>query len=242
MLSYRSAVSLPGCESGVSFRRRSMPEAWHPIFDCGACLSRWGNCWRARDLLRGSGCIRRTRCPHLPPDGWPRNRSLHAALRASRLEALGKVKPDVAAVIGTSPAGAIARSVDTSMVATTQPYACRKCSNELVGEEQFCGKCGSPRISDSGPPSMQSKVASLRRVQEADSETIPTPANGTGHSPVTPESLEHGFPQDSEEEHAEPNADEVLQQLIASKARRPLEKTDDPLGGVKLQAEENAEA
>jgi L-methionine (R)-S-oxide reductase len=164
-----------------------------------------------------------------------------AADRASRLEALGKMKPDVAAVIETSPAGAIARSVDTSMVATTQPYACRKCSNELVGEEQFCGKCGSPRISDSSPPSMQSKVASLRRVQEANSETIPTPANGTEHSSVTSESLEHGFPQDYEEEHAEPNEDDVLQQLIASQARPPLEKTDDPLGGVKLQAEESAE-
>ena len=89
---------------------------------------------------------------------------------------------------------------------------------------------------------MQSKVASLRRIQEANSETIPTPANGTGHSPVTSESSEHGFRHDYEEEHAEPNEDDVLQQLIASQARPPLEKTDDPLGGVKLQAEENAEA
>src|SRR3981081_3821786 len=88
-----------------------------------------------------------------------------AAARASRLEALGKMKPDVAAVIETSPAGAIARSVDTSMVAATQPYACRKCSNELVGEEQFCGKCGSPRISDSGPPSMQAKRTTVQRVR-----------------------------------------------------------------------------
>ena len=44
---------------------------------------------------------------------------------------------------------------------------CPKCGHQIVGEEQFCGKCGLPRSNDYEPPSMQSKVASLWQMQEA---------------------------------------------------------------------------
>lgn len=44
---------------------------------------------------------------------------------------------------------------------------CPKCGHQIVGEEQFCGKCGLPRSDDYEPPSMQSKVASLWQMQEA---------------------------------------------------------------------------
>jgi putative methionine-R-sulfoxide reductase with GAF domain len=164
-----------------------------------------------------------------------------AAERASMLEARGKLKPNVPASIESSTAtDANASSVDPSMVATSQPFVCRKCSNELAPEEQFCGKCGSPRISESGPPSMQSKVASLRRMQEANQQNVRTPANGAAHQPPTSESLKHKLPHDHEEERAGQNGDDVLRRLTASNARSRLEKTGDPVGGLKLHAAEDS--
>jgi putative methionine-R-sulfoxide reductase with GAF domain len=44
---------------------------------------------------------------------------------------------------------------------------CHKCGHDLVGEEQFCAKCGSPRSNVNKPPSLQSKVASLWQMQQA---------------------------------------------------------------------------
>jgi len=164
-----------------------------------------------------------------------------AAERASMLEALEKLKPNLAALLESSIAtDATAVRVDASTVATTQPFVCRKCAHELVGEEQFCGKCGSPRITDSGPPSMQSKVASLRRMQEANQQTMRTPANGIGHQPPTSENLTNRLRYGREEEHAEPNEDDVLRRLTASQAGTQLEKAGDPIGGLQLQATEES--
>ena len=79
--------------------------------------------------------------------------------RAVMLEALEKLKPNLAALVD-APARAAAEESGASFV-------CRKCGHQLLGQEQFCGKCGTPRSSDYGPPDMQSKVASLWHMQEA---------------------------------------------------------------------------
>jgi hypothetical protein len=63
-------------------------------------------------------------------------------------------------------AAAMASSVSSGVTHKTL-VTCPKCGNQIVGEEQFCGKCGLPRSSDYEPPSMQSKVASLWQMQEA---------------------------------------------------------------------------
>ena len=97
-----------------------------------------------------------------------------AAERAAMLEALEKLKPNLAALIdkpsaknsslkAAAPAGATSASI----------FKCRKCGHTLVGEEHFCGNCGTPRSSDYEPPSMQSKVASLWHMQEAMKKTAP---------------------------------------------------------------------
>ncbi len=150
-----------------------------------------------------------------------------AAERASMLEALEKLKPNLAALLEASTAkDATARSVDPSAVAAAQPFVCRKCGHELVGEEQFCGKCGSPRISESGPPSMQSKVASLQRMQEASRRTVRTPANGAGHQPLA---WKHDPEHDHEEEEPASNEEkDVLRLLAESQARRQPHEIDDP--------------
>ena len=97
-----------------------------------------------------------------------------ATERAVMMEALEKLKPNLAALMDRSSAkdpGVKAGSGSTAMSATT--FACRKCGHKLVGEEQFCGNCGTPRSSNYEPPSMQSKVASLWHMQEAMKNSSP---------------------------------------------------------------------
>lgn len=82
--------------------------------------------------------------------------------RAALREALEKVKPMVAAIsertANTAAASGISRPIG---------FTCRKCGHGLMGEEQFCGNCGTPRSGDYGTPSLQSKVASLWEMQQA---------------------------------------------------------------------------
>ncbi len=91
-----------------------------------------------------------------------------ATERAAMLEALEKLKPNLAALIDTPAAkDSEPKSSAPAVAASTSTFDCRKCGHTLVGEEQFCGNCGTPRSSDYEPPSMQSKVASLWHMQEA---------------------------------------------------------------------------
>jgi putative methionine-R-sulfoxide reductase with GAF domain len=146
--------------------------------------------------------------------GW--KKSL-ASERAVMLEALERLKPNLAALTDTPSArvspvrNAASRTPDTATVPSTPAFVCRKCGHHLMGQELFCGKCGSRRGSDRSPdhsedhgvgrsadrspdqgavrrsdydpPSMQSKLASLREVQEAiKNSAVALPANGgTGH-------------------------------------------------------------
>lgn len=88
-----------------------------------------------------------------------------ASERAVMLQALERLKPNLAALVD-KPA-AIEAVITARAAAAGSPYLCRKCHHPVVGEEQFCGQCGTPRGSEDEPPSMQSKVASLWHMQEA---------------------------------------------------------------------------
>ena len=90
-----------------------------------------------------------------------------AAERAAMLDALEKLKPNLAGLMNAPAAKAAAAASSGSV------FICRKCGHQLVGEEQFCGNCGQPRSSDYEPPSMQSKVATVWRMQEALKQTGP---------------------------------------------------------------------
>jgi len=91
-----------------------------------------------------------------------------ASERALMLETLEKLKPGLAALVDMPASkGAAAKSAGLATGSSASTFACRKCGHELMGEEMFCGKCGSPRSGDYEPPSMQSKVASLWHMQEA---------------------------------------------------------------------------
>jgi GAF domain-containing protein len=107
-----------------------------------------------------------------------------ASERALMLEALEKLKPNLAALVGSAAKDSSVRIPGRKTASSASTYVCRKCGHHLVGEEQFCGKCGSPRSADRSsseyePPSMQSKVASLWHMQEAIKKSAASaPADG----------------------------------------------------------------
>jgi GAF domain-containing protein len=92
---------------------------------------------------------------------------------------LSPANPTVANSTGAGvAANAPAAAIPKKPAAAT--FFCRKCGHELVGEEMFCGKCGSPRSSEYQPPTMQSKLASLWQMQQASKQNaVPAQANGS---------------------------------------------------------------
>ena len=89
-----------------------------------------------------------------------------ATERAVMLEALEKLKPNLAALADATAAKQSASTEGQAVGSRAPASICRKCGHELVGDEQFCGECGLPRGGDYGRPSMQSKVASMMHMQE----------------------------------------------------------------------------
>ena len=101
-----------------------------------------------------------------------------ATERAVMLEAMEKLKPNLAALSET-PATREPAPIDRIQTPLAAPVAvCLKCGHDLVGEEQFCGECGTPRSGDYGRPSMQSKVASMMQMLEAAKKDGVLPTNG----------------------------------------------------------------
>jgi hypothetical protein len=109
--------------------------------------------------------------------------------RAVMLEALEKLKPELAALADSHTVKGLAATAGLPSTAGSAPtFVCRSCGHELVGQEQFCGNCGSPRNIDSAVPNLQSKVASLWHMQQAMNKTShASPANGAGvHEQLSP--------------------------------------------------------
>jgi len=147
-----------------------------------------------------------------------------ASERAAMLEALDKLTPNLAAMV-EKPAAADSAS-KTGTPATPEPkptFVCRKCGHKLVGEEQFCGSCGTPRSSDYEPPSMQSKVASLWHMQEALKKTRPAGAAEDRAAHQSSASVERA---QFEKSRADSREEEVPG-LFAS-AERPVDKATAP--------------
>lgn len=114
-----------------------------------------------------------------------------AAERSSMLAAIERLKPNLAALAGdqtsASPATNSARETGTA-----EGYVCWKCGDKLVAQEQFCGKCGAPRLEESEQSSLQSKIASALRAQEHGDQAPAYSSNGnklprTNGLPYTPE-------------------------------------------------------
>jgi GAF domain-containing protein len=113
---------------------------------------------------------------------WKKSR---ATERAAMLEALEKLTPNLATLVDKPAAEETkVRPSAPAEAATASDFFCRKCAHQLVGEEQFCGNCGTPRSSDYEPPSMQSKVASMWQMQEAMKKAPPLDSANRAPAPV----------------------------------------------------------
>jgi putative methionine-R-sulfoxide reductase with GAF domain len=104
-----------------------------------------------------------------------------AAERSSMLAAIEKLKPNLAVLAEDQATGSGAKNSDANAVSTAETFVCWKCGSKLVVEEQFCGKCGAPRVGESDESSMQSKLASALQMQQAGHEVPAAPPNGTSH-------------------------------------------------------------
>lgn len=111
-----------------------------------------------------------------------------AAERSSMLAAIEKIKPNLAALASGKPRGranettsdqvatSATKKVEPELAITVESTACWKCGNALIDEEQFCGKCGAPRIGESDSSTLQSKLASALHMHQASQELPFTPA------------------------------------------------------------------
>lgn len=162
-----------------------------------------------------------------------------ATERAAMLEALEKLKPNLAALIDKPSAKDLGPKISVPAATASRPtFNCRKCGHTLVGEEQFCGNCGTPRSSDYEPPSMQSKVASLWHMQEAMKKTSPPGPAREGMIPQKSENL--GNPQEEKSSLAD-TIEEQMPELFAA-AEMPFDnesKPPEPVGPISAEFEDS---
>lgn len=102
--------------------------------------------------------------------------------RSAMLEALEKLKPSLAALADFPLAKDLpATTVPSSTAESRSTFVCGACGHELIGQEQFCGNCGSPRHRDNGMRGLQSKIASLWHMGQAlELEKTPNVLPGNG--------------------------------------------------------------
>lgn len=87
-----------------------------------------------------------------------------AAERATMLEALEKIKPQLEKLV-EPPSTVKQPEPEPEPAAETASSECRGCGNELLDEESYCGICGAAR--PSGAQDIQSKWASMWHMQQA---------------------------------------------------------------------------
>jgi putative methionine-R-sulfoxide reductase with GAF domain/predicted RNA-binding Zn-ribbon protein involved in translation (DUF1610 family) len=137
--------------------------------------------------------------------------------RAAMLEALEKLKPELAALVDTRAAKDLAAMASApSKTTSASAFVCPKCGHELIGEEHFCGNCGSPRSSDYEASNLQSKVASFWHMQQAmKNNPDASPANGAVVHQESPATLD------------EVKAEEPVTDLIEPRMSKPAAFTEN---------------
>lgn len=132
-------------------------------------------------------------------EGQASKQSLEAERTAMR-NALEKLKPNLEALVeppAAAPPPAFSFPAAVAAERSATAASCTKCGAELLGDEQFCGRCGTARKTKPETLSMQSKVALLWQMQEQQNKSaIRNPANGNSgfHAPAS--ALEGFSPED----------------------------------------------
>jgi GAF domain-containing protein len=103
--------------------------------------------------------------------------------RSVMLDALEKIKPDLAALADEQTRATGAMAGFGTATAPAQSYVCSVCGEILVSGEQYCGTCGSPRDSEpASPPELTKEIGS----------TVALPAFPHQESLFTPQPHETG--------------------------------------------------
>ncbi len=89
-----------------------------------------------------------------------------ATERSSMLAAIEELKPKLPSVAEDQVSGTGSDNAAAQPVIAAKNSVCWKCGSKLLGEEQFCGKCGAPRISDSHQSSIQDERAPAWQMQQ----------------------------------------------------------------------------
>lgn len=158
------------------------------------------------------------------------------AERSTMIAAMEKLKPDLAALAEDPSVTSLNVSASA---APPVDIPCWKCGNNLVAEEQFCGKCGASRASGSESSGMQSKIASAWHRQTASAESF---AAAPADDIKPPERFSLPNLDEPELEGSDPgsapsfaaNADEDAEAPWLSQSQSPEENTE--------QDEQNIEA
>jgi putative methionine-R-sulfoxide reductase with GAF domain len=117
-----------------------------------------------------------------------------AAERSTMLAAIEKLQPNLAALAGEQFAASAGTDAEMqASEATAAISECWKCGNTLVAEEQFCGRCGAPRVTDDESYSIQSKLASAWHMEQTGHESIAAAPSYETSTPEdsTPEETRH---------------------------------------------------
>ncbi|HZW95586.1 MAG TPA: GAF domain-containing protein [Candidatus Eremiobacteraceae bacterium] len=152
-------------------------------------------------------------------DATPALRKKSAAgERSEMLAALEKFQANVA-VLPEDRSAAVANASLGAVPAGIS--SCWKCGGRLLAEEQFCGKCGAPRVRDGEESTMQSKLASAWHAQQANEKTVAAkPANGSSpHGDYSKHSVPP-HPPEKQPRPAETTADDFLESLSLPELRQ----------------------
>jgi hypothetical protein len=90
--------------------------------------------------------------------------------RTVMLEALEKIKPNLAALAGE----AMSSAPGSSPSSLTGSSVCASCGAELVAGEQYCGGCGAPAVGAEPSLSYQTKLGSFLNALPAEKEKAPS--------------------------------------------------------------------
>jgi putative methionine-R-sulfoxide reductase with GAF domain len=106
-----------------------------------------------------------------------------AAERATMLEALEKLKPNLAALAGKSATkDSNSKHGGAGTAVSMRRSVCGNCGHELMSSEQFCGQCGSPRSKDGNASGIPGNIAFpvLQNHPSQNGGAASAPANGAG--------------------------------------------------------------
>jgi GAF domain-containing protein len=104
-----------------------------------------------------------------------------AAERSTMLAAIERLQPNLAALAQDQSAATAESDGGKTDAAARAETSCWKCGDTLVPEEQFCGKCGAPCVTDGEHSSVQSKLASAWHMQQTSHETSASAVQETPH-------------------------------------------------------------